>query len=74
MLTIYIQNDATGSDDSANYDFSVLVNGREIDSGRITGHRRDEDWHALLNRLLYQNWKVRLDRDEGQERRDVRYF
>ncbi len=55
MLTIHIHNDGTGSDDSANYDFSVLVNGREIDSGRITGHNRKDDWKTLLIELLWQN-------------------
>lgn len=55
MLTINIHNDGSGAEDSANYDFTVLVNGKEIDRGRVTGHNRVEDWKTLMVRLLRQN-------------------
>jgi len=55
MLTINIHNDGSGTEDSAHYDFSVLVNGKEIDCGRVTGHNRADDWRTLVMRLLRQN-------------------
>lgn len=55
MLTINIHNDGSGTEDSANYDFTVLVNSREINRGRVIGHNRTDDWKALVMRLLRQN-------------------
>lgn len=55
MLTINIHNDGSGTEDSSNYDFSVLVNGKEIDRGRVTGHNRADDWRTLVIRLLRQD-------------------
>jgi len=55
MLTINIHNDGSGTEDSAHYDFLVLVNDKEIDRGRVTGHNRSDDWRTLVMRLLRQN-------------------
>jgi len=55
VLTINILNDGTGTDDSANYTFDVLVNGRKVDGGVITGHNRKDDWRMLVNLMICQN-------------------
>lgn len=52
MLTIYIHNDSTGTNDKANYDYIVYINNHEIDRGRITGHNRDDGYKELLKMIV----------------------
>ena len=47
-LIIIIQNDGTGTNDSANYNVKVRVNDRVIDTRRVEGHRRSDGWEALV--------------------------
>ena len=55
MLIIKIHNDGTGTDESANYNYSVFVNNRTIAHGRIEGHNRCDEWEELVARLLSNN-------------------
>lgn len=52
MLRILIHNDRTGTDTSANYDWTVDVNGQVIAKGRVEGHNRWKGWVDLLRMLL----------------------
>lgn len=51
MMTVEIVNDMTGNSEVGNYDVRVLVNGFEIWSGRVEGHRRADDWPELLAKI-----------------------
>jgi len=51
MLTIEIRNTGTGTDENANYDYSVFVNGSKIASGTVIGHNRADGWPALVKRI-----------------------
>jgi hypothetical protein len=48
MLKIEITNDQTGSDNIANYDYKVFINGIMIDSGKVLDHNRSLGWRSLL--------------------------
>jgi hypothetical protein len=50
-LIIVITNDATGTEDSANYDWRVQVNREVIARGRVEGHDRAHGWRPLLRRV-----------------------
>jgi len=52
MLIISIQNDANGTDHSANYDFSVNINRDTIAHGRIEAFDRDLGWKELVRQML----------------------
>jgi hypothetical protein len=54
MLTIEIINDGTGDEKHGNYDYRVLVNGQEIDRGRVTEHYRPAGWQRLVLALAQQ--------------------
>jgi hypothetical protein len=54
MLIIKIQNDGTGSDQSANYNYGVYINDRRIANGLIKGHNRSNGWQRLVRCLLNQ--------------------
>lgn len=51
MLTIRVHNDDTGTEESANYNVRVSVNGKPIWQGRVTGHDRKEGWPELLRQI-----------------------
>lgn len=53
MISINIVNDQTGTDENANYDFTVSINGNQIDCGKVLGHNRSDNWKMLVNLLLY---------------------
>lgn len=53
-LSITFQNDGTGPAEAANYTVRVMVNRSLIVKARVVGHRRSEDWRALVVRLLDQ--------------------
>lgn len=55
MLTIRIHNEGTTPDGIADYTFRVDVNGREIDRGVVSGHRRSDGWARLLALLVEQH-------------------
>lgn len=52
MLTVEITNDQTGTDESANYEYVVRVNWREIARGKVSGHNRKGEWWKLLNLVV----------------------
>jgi len=52
MLIIKIHNDSTGSNESANYNYNVLVNTSLIASGRILEHNRADGWVELVKRIV----------------------
>jgi hypothetical protein len=51
-LIITIQNDLTGTDQSANYAYKVFVNKRQIDEGTIKGHNRADHWRKLVVKVI----------------------
>jgi len=63
-LLITFQNDATGTDDAANYHVIVRVNQRVIEETRVTGHPRAADWRALVRRLVDAPRSGRSDQDD----------
>ena len=52
MLTIKIQNDATGTNENASYHYRVFVNGKEIERGDVNGHNRSDGWPVLLKKIV----------------------
>jgi hypothetical protein len=63
MLTIQILNDGTGTNESANYEYRVHVNGDLVRLGLIKGHNRDDGWAALLELIAA---KERTDSQSGE--------
>ncbi len=59
MLIIKIHNDSTGSNESANYNYDVLVNTRKIASGRIVDHNRDDGWVELVKRIVEKQERLK---------------
>jgi hypothetical protein len=55
MLIVKIKNDATGTNESANYDYVVEVNFKEIAKGRLEGHDRNDGWAVLLMNIAEQH-------------------
>ena len=53
-LIVVLTNDGTGTDESANYRWSVRVNGRILFSGRTTGHNRKGGVWGLLGQLAIE--------------------
>ena len=53
MLQVKIVNDGTGTPESGNYKYSVLVNGEVIQSGEITAHPRITGWKPLVRAVTY---------------------
>lgn len=51
MMNLYIHNDSTGTDESANYEWKVSVNYREIASGTFKGHDRKGGWEELVIKI-----------------------
>jgi hypothetical protein len=54
MLTVEIVNDCTGTDESANYGYRVLVNDQIIHRGSVSGHNRNDPWINLIRLLIDQ--------------------
>lgn len=52
MLTIKILNDGTGTDESSNYRYQVLINHTVIESGEVKGHDRRKGWQNLVDMLV----------------------
>lgn len=48
MLKIEITNDETGTERSANYNYTVRINDRVIEAGTIKGHNRSDGWRYLV--------------------------
>jgi len=57
MLTINIRNDGTGTDDAANYAYTVMVNREVIASGEVKDHKRLDGWRALVRQVLRETNK-----------------
>lgn len=55
MLTIKIVNDGTGTDESSNYRYQVLINQTVIESGEIKGHDRSKGWQNLVDMLVSES-------------------
>ena len=53
-LLIVLTNDGTGTDESANYRWSVRVNARQLFAGRTTGHNRRNGVWGLLGQLAIE--------------------
>lgn len=54
MLVIKIVNDGTGTDNSSNYRYQVLINQSVIYSGSVKKHDRNNGWVGLLKLMLEQ--------------------
>lgn len=48
MLIIEIQNDMTGTEERANYKYTVHVNDKVIEIGTIKGHNPSDGWRYLV--------------------------
>lgn len=48
MLTVYIHNIETNTDETCNYEYAVRVNDKTIQTGKVSGHKRADGWGALL--------------------------
>ena len=59
MLIIKIHNDSTGSNESANYNYDVLVNTSLIASGRIVDHNRADGWVELVKRMVEKQERLK---------------
>lgn len=64
MLTLQILNDTTGDNDTANYTYRVMVNTREVASGRVKGHRRADDWWKLVRLVIEDGEAASAEDDE----------
>lgn len=53
-LIVILTNDGTGTDESANYRWSVRVNARQLFAGRTTGHNRKGGVWGLLGQLAIE--------------------
>ena len=51
-LILVFHNDGTAVEPHGNYDVSVLINKREIASGRVEDYDRADGWKALVERFL----------------------
>ena len=54
-LIVVFHNDASGTDESANYNVTVYVNQRVIATDRVEGHNRAQSWRELIRRLSNKN-------------------
>lgn len=54
MLTIYIRNDGTGTEEVGNYEWQAMVRFETIASGRVEGHPRAVGWERLVQRIIDQ--------------------
>ena len=70
MLTIKIVNDATGTNESANYRYQVLVNDTVIESGEVKGHDRRKGWQNLVEMLAIHSNYEKVKREIEQIKRD----
>lgn len=52
MLIIRVVNDGTGTNESSNYKYDVLINETVIETGEIKGHNRDFGWRDLIRTLI----------------------
>lgn len=57
MLIVVITNDATGTNESANYRYEVRVNTKTVASGEIKNHNRADGWIELLKLLIEKGQK-----------------
>jgi hypothetical protein len=57
MLIVYIHNDGTGTNNSANYTYQVCVNDVVIETGEVKGHDRDKGWRKLVEEVSKQDTK-----------------
>jgi hypothetical protein len=60
MLILLIQNDSTGTNESANYNYEVRINTRTIAKGHIEGHNRDDGWAVLVKKIA-EPYEYRAD-------------
>ena len=58
MLIITIKNDATGTNENANYIYEVRVNYDTIAKGKLKGHNRNDGWIKLVKSILEQEEKT----------------
>lgn len=65
MLILLIQNDATGTEQSANYNYEVRINTKTIVKGRVEGHNRADGWAALVKKLAEEHDKELDELDEA---------
>lgn len=59
MLIIKIQNDGTGTVETGNYRYQVMVNETVIESGDVKGHKRG-DWRKLVALMLENSLFMQL--------------
>jgi len=48
MVEIKIWNDETKTGDFADYEYTVRIGDKIIESGKIVGHNKNNGWRALL--------------------------
>ena len=70
MLTIKIVNDATGTNESANYRYQVLVNDTVIESGEVKGHNRAKGWQNLVEMMVKDAKNEQIRREIKQLEND----
>jgi hypothetical protein len=58
MLIVKIVNTTQGTNENSTYYYTVNVNMREIASGHIEGHDRNNGWAVLLKQIAEQNMTV----------------
>lgn len=61
-LAVLLQNDGTGTKEQGNYDYRVLLNTLELDSGRVEDFDREKGWRELIREVLRasikEGWKA----------------
>ena len=70
MLILKIVNDTTGTNESANYRYQVLVNDTVIESGEVSGHDRRKGWQNLVEMLAIHSNYEKTKREIEQIKRD----
>jgi hypothetical protein len=56
MLALYLRNIRT-IDDTADYEYVVMVNAQKIAEGSIKGHKRGDGWQPLVRRIVEREEK-----------------
>ncbi len=62
MLIVKIVNDGKGTNENANYIYTVFVNDQEIARGKVDGHNRNDGWKALLKLISENNYQLPRDK------------
>ena len=52
MLIVKIVNDGTGTVETGNYRYQVMVNDTVIESGEVKDHNRKDGWRILLQMIV----------------------